>query len=61
MKSSRRKFIKQAAVIIPAASILQSCQPKMTEKIIKPIVVSTWDSGLEVNKVAWMRNKTVEV
>ena len=58
MKSSRRKFIKQAAVIIPAASILQSCQPKMTEKIIKPIVVSTWDSGLEVNKVAWQILRT---
>lgn len=53
MKSSRRKFIKQTAIIIPAASIIQSCQPKITEKIKKPIVVSTWDSGLEVNKVAW--------
>jgi len=54
MKSDRRKFLKQGVVIVPAISLLNSCihnTPK--NNIEKPVVISTWDSGIEVNKVAW--------
>lgn len=51
---SRREFIKTAAIALPMTAVLGACndvQAKTDKKL--PIVVSTWDSGLEVNKVAW--------
>ena len=59
MKSSRREFLKQSVVVVPAISLLASCagDTKSTTPI-KPIVISTWDSGLAVNKVAWEVLKT---
>lgn len=59
MKSNRREFLKQSVVVVPAISILASCAGD-TKSItpIKPIVISTWDSGLAVNKVAWEVLKT---
>jgi N4-(beta-N-acetylglucosaminyl)-L-asparaginase len=59
MKSNRREFLKQSVVVVPAISLLASCagETKSTTPI-KPIVISTWDSGLAVNKVAWEVLKT---
>lgn len=59
MKSNRREFLKQSVVVVPAISLLASCagDTKSTTPI-KPIVISTWDSGLAVNKVAWEVLKT---
>lgn len=54
MATNRRKFIRQSALIIPGITLLSSCDSTGSGHIIKkPIVVSTWDSGLSVNKVAW--------
>jgi N4-(beta-N-acetylglucosaminyl)-L-asparaginase len=53
MKPSRRKFLIQSGAIIPALTLLSSCETNPTVVQKKPIVVSTWDSGLAVNKVAW--------
>jgi N4-(beta-N-acetylglucosaminyl)-L-asparaginase len=59
MKSNRRNFLKQSVVVVPAISLLASCAGNTKSTIpIKPIVISTWDSGLEVNKVAWEVLKT---
>lgn len=51
--SSRRNFIQQSAILLPAFTAMQACSKKKEKPIKKPIVVSTWDSGLAVNKVAW--------
>jgi N4-(beta-N-acetylglucosaminyl)-L-asparaginase len=51
---NRRKFI-QAASLGSAAVLskhLLACTPDI-ESVIKPIVISTWDSGLEANRAAW--------
>ena len=54
---SRRKFIRLSAFSLPFLSTFKNAlnaapsQPFMVGN--KPIVVSTWDSGLPVNKVAW--------
>ncbi len=54
MSSNRRKFLKQSAIVLPAITLLASCETKDEKKEVKkPIVISTWDSGLMVNKVAW--------
>ncbi|MGB4958155.1 MAG: isoaspartyl peptidase/L-asparaginase, partial [Saprospiraceae bacterium] len=54
MPLSRRKFILQSTIAIPAVSILAACDTKdLSTPATKPIVISTWDSGLAVNKVAW--------
>ncbi len=59
MVSNRRIFIKQSALILPGITLLTSCDKKNLGKISKkPIVVSTWDSGLSVNKIAWGILKT---
>lgn len=56
---SRRKFIQQSMVVIPALSAVSSCQSSTSNPTVRPIVVATWDSGLSVNKVAWeiLKNK----
>jgi N4-(beta-N-acetylglucosaminyl)-L-asparaginase len=59
MKSNRREFLKQSVVVVPAISLLASCAGDTRSTTpIKPIVISTWDSGLAVNKVAWEVLKT---
>lgn len=60
---SRRNFIRLSAFSLPilstvtasgnSKSLIQNEKPLNTEGGNKPIVVSTWDSGLPVNKVAW--------
>jgi N4-(beta-N-acetylglucosaminyl)-L-asparaginase len=49
---SRRKFIRGAAFSWPALSIPMLSFTKKAA-VTKPIVVSTWDSGLAVNAEAW--------
>lgn len=56
MKQSRRKFIRTTALgsaIIPLT--LQSKASITKQHFIKnkPIVISTWDFGIEANKAAW--------
>jgi len=54
MTTNRRKFIKQSTLVLPAVGLLVSCNKTVdATPSKKPIVVSTWDSGLMVNKVAW--------
>lgn len=60
---SRRQFIKLGAVgsvalmsqAVTAApdELTQTQQPTKKQKVIKPIVVSTWNHGLDANKAAW--------
>lgn len=59
MKSTRRKFIRNTAAILPTLALVQACSNKKNTIVKKPIVVSTWDSGLAVNKVSWeiLKNK----
>ena len=49
---SRRNFIRWSALSLPLLSIGKAFSKK-TVAVTKPIVVSTWDSGLPVNAVAW--------
>ncbi len=57
MALNRRKFLKNTGLLsvllaidpLKAASIL----PKKSNKVNKPIVLSTWDFGMEANKAAW--------
>ncbi len=52
--TSRRKFIIQGATLIPAVSLMASCNNSSANKSsIAPIVISTWDSLQTVNKAAW--------
>jgi len=53
MKSNRRQFIQKSVVIIPGISVLSCVDIKKDNPTKKPMVVSTWESGLEVNRVAW--------
>jgi N4-(beta-N-acetylglucosaminyl)-L-asparaginase len=48
---SRRKFLHWSALSLPFLSINKAFSRKNIPQ--KPIVVSTWDSGLPVNAVAW--------
>lgn len=48
MMNSRRKFIFGSLFSLPLLSGFRT-----TKKNIKPIVVSTWDSGMPVNEAAW--------
>lgn len=49
---SRRNFLHWSVLSLPFLSISQAFAKK-TIAAQKPIVVSTWDSGLPVNAVAW--------
>ncbi len=58
--TSRRKFIMQSAALIPAVSLIASCDNSSEIKnTTAPIVISTWDSVSTVNKASWevLRNK----
>jgi N4-(beta-N-acetylglucosaminyl)-L-asparaginase len=56
---SRRNFLRWSAISLPFLSAVKAfatskATPETTRLIgNKPIVVSTWDSGLPVNAVAW--------
>lgn len=52
---NRRNFLKQSIATIPALTLVASCQnnENKTATPSGPIVISTWDSGLAVNAVAW--------
>lgn len=50
---SRRKFLQWSFLGLPILSIGKSVHKISPVNIQKPIVVSTWDSGLAVNAVAW--------
>lgn len=46
---NRRKFVKLSALTAP----LFAMKPGVAREVTKPIVVSTWDSGMAVNAEAW--------
>ncbi len=55
---SRRNFLQWSAISLPFLTAIKAvAKPTQNSKrhiqTTKPIVVSTWDSGLPVNKVAW--------
>lgn len=54
---NRRKFIKKAGIIsaILALNPLDAMDllPKKTSKTRKPVVLSTWNFGLQSNEIAW--------
>lgn len=57
MSSNRRDFLKKSAiaslaVALPSVS-LKSSTGLSSGKINKPIVLSTWDFGLQANEAAW--------
>lgn len=45
---SRRSFLRWSALSIPAAACSQ-----VTTSVRKPLVISTWDSGVIANSAAW--------
>lgn len=51
----RRKFIRASAFTGLAGFISQKLNAGITPEIIKgkPVVISTWDAGLNANKAAW--------
>ncbi|MBZ0247676.1 MAG: N(4)-(beta-N-acetylglucosaminyl)-L-asparaginase [Cyclobacteriaceae bacterium] len=53
MKTSRRKFIGFGAAALSALPFIKSCATEEDDTVSKPIVVSTWNFGLEANKEAW--------
>jgi len=50
---SRRKFIRWSTLSLPFLSVNNVFSKNKAVALTKPIVVSTWDSGLPVNAVAW--------
>jgi len=57
---NRRKFIHASVFTSFATLVSKKMIANPTEVVIgKPIVISTWDAGLEANKAAWevLRNK----
>ena len=51
MKTTRRKFLKSGAALATIASINTGMAGQ--SKVIKPIVVSTWNFGIAANAEAW--------
>src|SRR5690554_6866374 len=52
MASKRRDFLKLSAFLLPGLSIIRSRKLFKTQQR-KPIIISTWDSGREVNIAGW--------
>ncbi len=50
---TRRNFLRWSALGLPFVSFSQTLAKSKVSAATKPIVVSTWDSGLPVNAVAW--------
>ena len=53
MKTSRRKFIGLGTAALTALPFFKSCAKGEEKAGVKPIVVSTWNFGIEANKEAW--------
>ncbi len=52
--TNRREFLKSAAIGVPLIVAGQGfSQKKSGEIYVKPVVVSTWDSGIRANAEAW--------
>jgi N4-(beta-N-acetylglucosaminyl)-L-asparaginase len=51
LKTTRRKFIQTSATFASLASVGKVFAGQ--KKIMKPIVVSTWDFGVDANAAAW--------
>ncbi|MEI8060110.1 MAG: glycosylasparaginase, partial [Ferruginibacter sp.] len=49
---NRRKFLHLSALTAPLLSAKRSLANSL-EPLTKPIVISTWDSGMAVNTEAW--------
>jgi N4-(beta-N-acetylglucosaminyl)-L-asparaginase len=49
----RRKFLQLSALTAPLLAVKRSFAGKSFQPVTKPIVVSTWDSGMPVNAAAW--------
>jgi len=49
---NRRKFLKLSAITAPLIAAKRSLASGL-EGTVKPIVISTWDSGMAVNAEAW--------
>jgi N4-(beta-N-acetylglucosaminyl)-L-asparaginase len=52
---NRRKFIQQTALTSLATAITETALSTSTPNAVtgKPVVISTWDAGIEANKGAW--------
>ena len=57
MKLNRRKFLKSAGLFSAVLTLnpLKASEfiPQPKSKVRKPIVLSTWDFGMECNEIAW--------
>ena len=57
MKSNRRNFIKKAGLLSAVFALnpikAEEFFPPKKSKTNKPIVISTWDFGIQANKAAW--------
>jgi N4-(beta-N-acetylglucosaminyl)-L-asparaginase len=57
MSSNRRDFLKKSAIASLAVALptvsLKASTGLSSKKINKPIVLSTWDFGLQANEAAW--------
>ncbi|MBK6635024.1 MAG: N(4)-(beta-N-acetylglucosaminyl)-L-asparaginase [Chitinophagaceae bacterium] len=49
---NRRKFLKLGAITAPLLTVKNSVAGSL-QTTTKPIVISTWDSGMPVNEAAW--------
>src|SRR5438132_6064936 len=52
--SDRRTFLKSSLIGLPLIASTDGLSQKKTDTIYrKPLVVSTWDSGIRANAAAW--------
>lgn len=50
--SNRRSFLK-AFGLVPLAAAASNASPAKADRFTRPVVVSTWDSGMTANAAAW--------
>lgn len=53
MKTSRRKFIRLGTTALSSIPFIGAFAQKPKQKVVKPIVVSTWNFGVQANAEAW--------
>lgn len=53
INNTRRHFFKKFSFLLSSTFFVNACTNNNTKSLSRPIVVSTWDSGLPVNAVAW--------
>ncbi|MEK7723796.1 MAG: N(4)-(beta-N-acetylglucosaminyl)-L-asparaginase [Acidobacteriota bacterium] len=51
--TNRRKFIQLSLTSLPLLAACQTSPTKLGTTYKKPVVVSTWDSGIRANAAAW--------